>query len=192
MSNCAVEFGSVGVNSGSAAVVGSGCVFHSCSTGLVVNASSQLWQSNVFIDNGTGIEVDGGTAVYLRNNTFAHNGLAVFLNGGTSEVQNNIVAFNTTGISSSQSATSAILRNDLFGNTNGDYSGVAPGKTDLHLDPGFANVSQRDFHLVPASLCIDAGNLWHLCSTFADFYGNARVQGKSVDLGAVEYQPTSP
>ena len=52
-------------------------------------------------------------------------------------------------------------------------------------DPKVKDWARDDFTLTEGSPCIDAGNVAYT-SSFRDFEGNVRVQGASVDIGAVE------
>ncbi|MBQ7190693.1 MAG: C10 family peptidase [Kiritimatiellae bacterium] len=54
--------------------------------------------------------------------------------------------------------------------------------------PGFVNAEYGDFHLLADSPCIDAGTN-EFATTDADFYGDMRVVGGRVDMGASEFQP---
>jgi hypothetical protein len=57
-------------------------------------------------------------------------------------------------------------------------------------DPLFVNASAGNFHLQSGSPCINSGD--NACiSTPADFDGNPRIVGGTVDMGAYEYQTPS-
>ncbi|MBQ9432152.1 MAG: C10 family peptidase [Kiritimatiellae bacterium] len=53
--------------------------------------------------------------------------------------------------------------------------------------PGFADATRGNFQLVADSPCINAGSN-EFATTEADFYGDARIVGGRVDMGASEFQ----
>ena len=59
----------------------------------------------------------------------------------------------------------------------------------LTTDPLF--VSSSDFRLQKGSACIDAGETAYALGA-KDYYGGARVRNIVIDIGAYEYQPSSP
>lgn len=62
------------------------------------------------------------------------------------------------------------------------------GRGNISLDPGLADPSNGDFHLLPNSPCIDSGNTYYLFGEYiADMDGECRVAGSSVDMGCDEY-----
>ena len=60
------------------------------------------------------------------------------------------------------------------------------------LDPLFADMVIEDFHLQPASPCVDSGNLAVVPLPATDIEGLPRVVNAVVDMGAYEYQGTLP
>jgi len=139
-------------------------------------ASPVIAVSNVIVLNdvlsnkdafGGGVAVLGGP-VDLFNNTVCDNDLTkgqLTKGGGLyfgssarpgSNLVNNIVAANPGGGGIHVDGGKPFLNyNDVWGNQLTNYVGVAPGKNDLSVDPGF--VGSRDYHLAAASPLIDAG-----------------------------------
>jgi hypothetical protein len=76
--------------------------------------------------------------------------------------KNNIIAFNTYGAgvyaTVVDSADFEWDYNLVFGNGGGDYIGIEPGPHDIQADPLFVDRFSGDYHLLPNSPCIDAGD----------------------------------
>jgi hypothetical protein len=70
-----------------------------------------------------------------------------------------------------------------------DWTGGGIG--NISSDPSFIDPSSGDFHLKADSPCIDKGYpLYHYCyigDEFHDIYGECRLSGSTVDIGADEY-----
>jgi hypothetical protein len=138
--------------------------------GIAIWWSSLIIEQNLFIRNFTG-EVDHGWGggIYImstdpsliRNNTFYDNWANAWGGGIYVEfdysivIANNIFMLNEPrGISASWDSV-ILLYNDLWANIPDDYS---PGEFDISEDPLFVNPGNDNFHLLPDSPCIDAGN----------------------------------
>ncbi len=158
--------------------VGAGLDLKACQNGVV--------QNNVIVGNlaqeptsqsgsGGGIYceiVDPNGTVKIVNNTIVGNigfspfagdqggGIAMSLPTTNSIVLcNNIVVSNSGGIylrPGSQAPAAAAYRNNCVINTV-NYTGLAAGVGDIHLDPKFVNPGSGDLHLLAISPCIDAG-----------------------------------
>ena len=118
----------------------------------------------------------------IRNNTLYDN-FANYIGGGifvelssSIVIENNIFMLNEPGGISTYSWESLILLyNDLWANIPNDYT---PGEFDISEDPLFVNAGNDDFHLLPDSPCIDAGN---------PVTPNIPWGGFRRDMGAFEY-----
>ncbi len=150
--------------------------------------ASNLVTGNTAAADGGGLWSSGGT-VNVVNNTVvensSQNGGGVWLSG-TASLNNNIVAFNSSGITSA--GTAPVLHSNCVYNPAGsNYSGLSAGTDDFSINPVFVNQPSNDFHLAPLSPCINAG--WILAPQMPglDIDGQARVNGASVDVGADEY-----
>lgn len=101
--------------------------------------------------------------------------------------ENNIVAFNDTGIGWYGSAPQW-ANNDVFGNGQ-DYPAGAPDLTgtdgNIAADPLFADAANGDYHLLPLSPARDAGDDLAVQGPY-DLAGAFRIQGGGVDMGALE------
>jgi hypothetical protein len=76
--------------------------------------------------------------------------------------KNNIIAFNPYGggvyASSPYFDSTNWDYNLVFGNEDYDYEGIIPGEHDIQEDPLFVDRFSGDYHLLPNSPCIDAGD----------------------------------
>jgi len=155
-----------------------------------------IFANNVITGNGA---FNRGSGLYIvaadvevANNTFVDNagpaGVGIEIgNGGTSVVTitNNVIVSHVVGIRNLHATISpTLVTNDLWSNST-DYFGVAPGGSDLHVDPEFVALGSGDYHLKNGSPLIDAGSLvpW----LRFDFEGDARRLSCFVDIGADEF-----
>ncbi|MFC1677741.1 choice-of-anchor D domain-containing protein [Planctomycetota bacterium] len=70
-------------------------------------------------------------------------------------------------------------------NIKGGYTGIA----NINLDPLLADANTGDYHLLPNSPCIDAGDPCGIYSGQTDIDGELRVFGTVVDIGSDEACP---
>jgi uncharacterized repeat protein (TIGR01451 family) len=101
----------------------------------------------------------------------------------------NLLAAHGVGVSATLTPSPSLSFNNVWHNQV-DYSGVAPGSSDLQLDPLFIDAAQGNLHLRPTSPLIDVTT--PLTATTVDIDGQARLlDGDSdgiaqIDIGADE------
>jgi len=68
-----------------------------------------------------------------------------------------------------------------------DIQGGWPGQGNIDTDPCFADPCSGDYHLLPASSCIDAGDPCYVPEpNETDLDGNPRIINSRIDMGAYE------
>jgi hypothetical protein len=127
----------------------------------------------------------------ILNNVFWRNTLAQDAAGpnpaticlrGSTVFANNIVWDNDTP------GTDVLVESPLPSFFNNLVSGAEPEHAgSLKGDPGLRDPAGNDFRLRQQSPCIDAGEDRQTTPTATDFYGNDRISGRRVDIGAAEY-----
>jgi hypothetical protein len=134
-----------------------------CGTGIYLTGyygyGDVTIRNNIVRDNSeAGINVNYVYGANISFNTVLGNiqGIVLYCAQTVFVVSSNIVASNGCGIQWINNwGTFALDHNDLWNNQS-NYSGLSAGDSDISADPLFAGVS--DFHLAPASPCVDAGN----------------------------------
>ncbi|HEY3269162.1 MAG TPA: choice-of-anchor Q domain-containing protein [Armatimonadota bacterium] len=142
-----------------------------------------------------GAGVCKGSGNLILNNTVTDNvagntvgavGVGGLMVNGASTVANNIIAFNTMGITIDASVN--LTHNDVFGNPFGDYGNQADQtglNGNIRVDPGFANAYTNQ-RIQPSSPCVDAGDDAYALLAGPDLDGQARSYGAHADIGAFE------
>jgi hypothetical protein len=156
--------------------------------------------SSSFKQGGAGIFCDAGSSPLIANNTIIGNRVVgnygpaiggIFSTNATPRIVNNIIAFNDGGVLQTQDSGAMLLTNNcIYGNGTSNYVGVAPGLTDISVDPQIGDITMN-YALKPGAPCIDAGDGSVVQGDWVDIYGHARVQGATVDIGAYESSATA-
>ncbi|HEY3413802.1 MAG TPA: choice-of-anchor Q domain-containing protein [Armatimonadota bacterium] len=165
------------------------------SGGGIAAHSDAVLTGNVIARNtvfGTALGDSGGIigGATLANNTIVSNSASAenaadAHAGGVNTgglVKNNIFAYNVP--LESLTAESASF-NDAFGEA------PIASATNLALDPQFVNAGSGNYHLLPGSPCIDAGDNSIVAAGDTDLDGRPRIIGGHVDIGAYE-TPRTP
>ena len=174
---------------------GGGIVASRCCPGLTIRSNSIV--NNLAGGNGGGLLFQQSGAI-LEGNTIAANtavgaGGGVWGEGGAFNATNTIIWGNRTH----QAGTNLFLRAQSTGRLSYSVleshagsvvvdasSRLAIGVRVTSTDPGFVDAAGGDFHLEPQSPLVDAGVT--PVQAAADFEGNSRRLGASVDIGADE------
>ena len=184
----------------------------------MINNTSPLIRGNLIIGNeaqsGGGVYwlVPGGsTGPLLVNNTIADNsspqGSGVFADGidQNARLWNNIIvaAPGQTAVfcgNLGDQLAPAFFSNDVFSATGATYAGTCADQTGINTnisaDPLFVDASVSDYHVLPGSPAIDAGNNAATDLPGSDLDGHARVLDgngdtvAAVDIGADEASST--
>ncbi|MBN2071790.1 MAG: right-handed parallel beta-helix repeat-containing protein [Candidatus Krumholzibacteriota bacterium] len=107
----------------------------------------------------TGVSIEGGSGITVRNMTIVEGGTGISVSGGNVSISNNILYRQQTGIACTGGA-SIITCNDLWENTV-DYDGCAQGAGDFFEMPRFcyeAGDSPGLYYLHVDSPCWAANN----------------------------------
>jgi len=174
-----------------------GCIFSGNSArdgGGIYNRESSLTMANCMFSRNSAGDDGGGmwnwnNSPTLTNCTFSGNS-ASEEGGGMSNywkcsptLTNCILWGNTAPIGSQ-------IHNDERSSATVSYSdvqGVWPGIGNINADPLFVDPAIGDYHLLPGSPCIDAGdNSAVPPSVVTDLDGNPRIINGTVDMGAYE------
>jgi hypothetical protein len=151
--------------------------------GWGITTGSGIVRYNLIFNNGAGSaegSSGGGISIYgdhfeVTNNTIVANGargfytysaggliFSVASNGDRSIIKNNIISlnWNFAGVIGQiqDSNWTGWDYNLVYDNDTIDYRGFQPGPHDLQVDPLFVRPDSGDYHLLPNSPCIDAGD----------------------------------
>jgi len=172
------------------------------SGGALYLAGGATVRDNVFVANraasGGAIFASAGAPVVTNNSVVGNTTTSDYgsinwaTTGGT--LANNIIAFNSSGVSTT-STSLAPRSNDVFSNASWDYKGLADQtglNGNINADPFLVNADLGDAHLRQGSPCIDAGDNSVPVAGETDIDGEARSQGAGVDIGADEFNGTTP
>jgi parallel beta-helix repeat protein len=181
--------------------------------GAVGRSAGHRYYNNLFYNIGTHGKyrppfwIEGVRNVQFYNNTLCLNdnydGLVIAKGGSGgatgARVFNNIIAVSTDDdavqpvrIDAASAVRSAIDYNCCWNRRGREISGA--GAHTIVADPRFVNVEAGDFHLGPASPCVDAGAERPDGATAPqrDLDGNPRPQGRGWDVGCYESERVQP
>jgi len=152
---------------------------------------------------GINVENSYWGKLYITNNTIDDNTLNTLggIGGGiyvTTDDSLNVVTMQNNIIWNNAGDSEIYLDNLWKGagavnSYNNDFDptkmrGVfANSSSNITADPQFVNAAGGDYRLLSSSLARDAGNNSATFLTQTDLWGNARVVGTAVDIGAAEY-----
>lgn len=179
---------SLNVISGNTATSDGGALF--CGWASSVSVSNNIITGNNAQSDGGGIYCHCYCKSEIANNvicknTARHNGGGTHCYYSGPHVANNIIAFNSSGISC-DNAWPWLHNNDVYNPSGKNYYNLTPGGSDISADPLFVNTNASDFHLTAVSPCINKG--WDSAAGVGDLDmdGQPRRCGV-IDIGADEY-----
>ena len=188
--------GNIATGSGSSS--GGGGIF-------CISSSSPTISNNTITGNVTaGAYGGGGLCFYggsptISNNTIignsASSGGGIRCLSSSPAITNTIVGFNSSGVRSSGSSTLSLRSNCVYGNTAYNYSGVTDptgSNGNVSVDPQLVAADYGEVHLTAGSPCMDAGDDTVVQSGWVDLDSEPRIQGTRVDIGADEFNGTTP
>ncbi len=182
-----------------------------------INNSDSLIKNCLFIENvasrggafsqwsfdNTGTSLGGCT--FSKNSASAYGGAIYGMQNGKVTLTNCILWGNTAGLNGNEIgfSESACTITVKYSNVDGGELGVHLGggtvdwlEGNIDINPCFVDADSNDFHLLPDSPCIDAGDPNYVAGpNETDLDGNPRVvdgdnDGNTVvDMGAYEYNP---
>lgn len=171
-------------------------------TGVIITSNGQIVGSSVSMNDGDGIFIYANSV----NTVIDVDSCAVIGNGGyptsTLTTYSGLNALVGVGLISSVSVKNSILRSNAgpitfgppsgiplldFSNCNLDFAWTGSGTGNIGGDPMFVDGAAGDYHLLPTSPCIDAGDSMAVAAGAEDIDGGPRVIGAAVDIGADEF-----
>jgi hypothetical protein len=191
-----------------------GFTLRDCNAGVGVFSGTATVANNTAFDNGAGVAIEYGMANVTNNIIFGNDDDGVRVESGTATITNNTICGNRTdgvivydsgianltsnivsftdgfGVKAKSGASiRTFSHNDVYGSTDGNYSGYAPplGQGILSLNPMFVDWPNGDYDLAIGSPCIDAGDDSAASPGEMDHGKRPRTIGAHVDMGANEY-----
>jgi hypothetical protein len=176
--------------------------WYSAGIGVYWDSEPQI-RNNILVKNkGLAIlcNTDGTTVV--TGNTISDN-YENFNSGGircrsnsTPIIEHNIIASSEGGfgIYADAGSTPTVRYNNVWDNENGSYDSVIGDRTGINgnisIKPSFVNPDSNDYALNYDSKCINAGDPnFAPAPNETDYYGDQRLLGQYVDIGADEVWP---
>jgi len=169
--------------------------------GLGALNSTLIVAGNVFLDNkasyyGGGVYYTSTSGQIANNTIFDNIGSSgaggVYLTSSSPTLSNNIVYQNYGGGIYQSGGTPAFTKNDVFGNSSYDYSGVSNHSADISSNPSIPNIDWGDWHIASSSPCHDPVGTSPAVSMDLDVDHETRVNGTTIDIGADEWNGTDP
>ncbi|HSH01397.1 MAG TPA: choice-of-anchor Q domain-containing protein [Anaerolineae bacterium] len=174
--------------------LGGGIYADPTSTTLVV--MNNILHNNVARDQGGGVYLTANTNfinnTVVRNAVSTGTGAGVLVRASTVAMSNTIVALNRNslgGIDGIVAEAGAVVTggyNNVFGDS---MSPSIVFTNSLGVDPLFVNDGVSNYHILPTSPMIDAGDPDLTGVVTIDVDNDARPNGARVDIGADEYYP---
>jgi len=153
---------------------------------------NNLIYTNTGAANGGGVYIAAGDS-FLRHNTLYGNqaitrGGGIYIAAGAPIISATVIVNNAASIGAggvhNAGGAPFLTYNDVWGNSNPQYSGVTSIEESISQNPLFKNVSVADFRLQATSPCVD----WIPMHTVeVDYRGWARPFGENPDIGAYEF-----
>ncbi len=194
--NTAVENGGAIYNHRASPTITS-CVFEKNVAGGFGGAIANYYESKTLIRNGTFIENEAakGGAVSSRRNSNPRITHCILWNNDATKGDNVYLSQDTLSVVYTSKAT--VDYSDVEGGRSTAYVDTGCtltwGKGNIDVDPLFTGQDYGDYHLSSDSDCIDAGNPDYVpAKTATDRDGHLRFYGRTVDMGAYEYQGLGP
>ena len=143
--------------------------------------------------SGAAIRMVSSTPV-IRGNTITKNDCGgVTCYSSAPVIQNNILTSNGTGwgIDARSGSVPTVCYNNVWNNSAGNYGYEISDQTGMNgnisVRPGFIDEAGSDYHLDYDSDCINAGDPNYVPQDGeTDYYGDNRLMGQYVDIGADE------
>jgi parallel beta-helix repeat protein len=139
---------------------------------------------------GGGIYCKSSSSPSISNNNITGNSASVggaIYSSSSPTISNNIIVFNSSGILRYQTGAPVLRNNDVYSNTDYNYSGLTAGVGDISADPLFLAPWVEEQHLRPGSPCIDTGNDSAVQTGWTDLDEKVRISGAHVDMGCFEW-----
>jgi hypothetical protein len=139
----------------------------------------------------------------ISGNSASRRGGAIYLSNSDVTIANSTIVANTGhGIYGYSESSATIINSVLWNNSDSQIVGNAVatycdieggwlGEGNIDQDPCFALIT--DYHLMPNSPCIDAGDPNYIPEpNETDLDGQPRIIGGRIDMGVYEHNPNSP
>ena len=179
---------------GNVAGAGSGC-----GGAIYCSSSYPIIRNNAITGNsavsGGGIYCNSSSPA-ISNNTItansANRGGGLYCDNSASPITNNIFAYNSSGIYALGTEVPTLHNNCVYNRGGVNYSGIIAGTADFSLDPQLLASDYGDVHLKSGSPCIDAGLDSAVQPSWVDMDSEVRIQAYHVDIGADEFNGSTP